>query len=68
MQVLAGRESTEHDSRNCRVARVCKRLFEGYNREEEKVGEEVEAKEDGGDVDGEEAMEEIGKRMVMMSG
>jgi hypothetical protein len=47
------------------IAGVGEQLFEGKDREKQKVGHHVEAEDDGGKIEGEEAVQQVAYRVVV---
>lgn len=69
MSLLPSRNSSrDKASGKVIIAAVCEQFFEGDERKVEMIGEEMEAQENRGEIGGEEAMDEVGSRVVVGGG
>lgn len=66
MQVLTTSDSTQHYAWYRGVPGHSESFLESDDGEEEQVGEEMCAEDDGGEVRREEAEEDVGERMVIV--
>lgn len=69
MSIDSPRHASEHDcGREDVVAGVGEELFKRCEGKDEKIGHDVEAECNGGEIDGEKAVQEIACRVVVGSG
>lgn len=68
MSILAPRDAAQHDAGERGVAGGDESFFQRGEGEEEEVREDVGAEEEGGEVEGEEVVEEVGEGVVVVGG
>lgn len=60
--------SRDEPSGKVSIPAVREQFFQGDERKVEKIGEEMEAEEDRGEIGGEEVVDEVGSRVVVGGG